>query len=83
MGNLWPSVLKTRSITSVKDKKMVLKFKYTRCSKIYVSKHGALCHMPKCKGSKEPITDNALTCDICGKGYVTARRLSQHDTNTH
>ena len=58
-------------------------FKCTLCTKNYASKHGALCHMPKCKGSKEPTQEEALKCEVCGKTYKTKRGLSQHERHQH
>ncbi|KAL0098730.1 hypothetical protein PUN28_020686 [Cardiocondyla obscurior] len=51
------------------------------CEKPYKSKHGALCHIPKCPG-KKTVTD-ALQCAECAEAFPTQRGLSQHKRHRH
>lgn len=57
-------------------------FRCTNCQKEYVTKHAALCHVPKCTGPKEP-GPNAVMCLICQVSFNSKRGLSQHERHVH
>ncbi|KAL3270412.1 hypothetical protein HHI36_024411 [Cryptolaemus montrouzieri] len=48
----------------------------TGCQKEYVSKHAAVCHVPKCTGPVAP-APNAVRCDICGTYYKN--KIQKHE----
>jgi uncharacterized C2H2 Zn-finger protein len=60
-----------------------IKFKCTKCGKIYRTKHGALCHIPKCPGPKIIGSTTVLTCITCGKRFKSRIGLSQHQRHEH
>lgn len=66
-----------------------IKFKCGKCSKLYESKHAAICHIPKCPASKQSVECLAgeerdrLQCQECDRSYATKRGLSQHQRITH
>jgi hypothetical protein len=65
-----------------KDKRVT--FQCTKCSKTYKSKHGAQCHMPKCRGQNALVEDNrSFACNSCDKAFATKVRLSQHERHEH
>jgi uncharacterized C2H2 Zn-finger protein len=64
-------------------KKSEIKFKCTKCGKIYKTKRGALCHMPKCTGANVMESTNILKCITCGKSFNSKVGLSQHQRHDH
>jgi hypothetical protein len=65
-----------------KDKRVT--FKCTKCLKIYKSKHGAQCHIPKCRGQNDAAEDDrSFACNSCGKTFATKVGLSQHERHEH
>jgi hypothetical protein len=60
----------------------VLIFQCSGCGKSYKSKHGALCHMPKCPGAPRD-ADKNVACDKCPKKFTSKRGLSQHERFAH
>jgi DNA-directed RNA polymerase subunit RPC12/RpoP len=66
-----------------KDKGIV--YKCTNCQKIYKSKHGAQCHMPKFRGPNLVAeVDRILRCNSCNKTFDTkVDSLSMIGTSTH
>jgi hypothetical protein len=63
-------------------KMSLTKFKCTKCNKKYISKQGAVCHIPKCTGPKN-IEGNTLTCSLCGKTFKSKSGLAQHERHEH
>jgi hypothetical protein len=59
-------------------------YECTKCSKTYKSKHGAQCHMPKCRGQYAVVEEvRSVACNSCIKAFVTKVGLSQHERHEH
>lgn len=58
------------------------KFVCKACHKEYVSKHAALCHVPKCTGPEVP-PPNAVRCNHCNRYFRTQMGVSQHEIKAH
>jgi hypothetical protein len=67
---------------SLSHKESRIRYQCTKCSKIYLSKHGALCHIPKCTGPKVAEGRNAVKC-TCGRSFNSRVGLSQHERHEH
>jgi hypothetical protein len=65
-----------------KHSNRTITFKCHMCSKVYKSKHAALCHIAKCKGQPTEVV-GALSCSACGKSFASNRGLSQHERHEH
>jgi hypothetical protein len=60
-----------------------INYRFSKCQKDYKSKHGAQCHIPKCKGPKLEEFQCTNKCGACKKAFATKSGLSQHDRHEH
>lgn len=65
-----------------KDKRVL--YECSKCSKIYQSKHGAQCHLPKCRDQNvNERNEYNFVCNSCGKAFATHIGLTQHERHEH
>jgi hypothetical protein len=64
-------------------KGLSIDYKCTKCQKRYKTKHGALCHLPKCAGPKQPDAIGQKKCTSYSKTFKTKSGLSQHERHEH
>jgi hypothetical protein len=53
------------------------------CNKLYQTKHGVQCHLPKCTGPPKEPQEGNYACEHCSRRFNSQRGLSQHERHEH
>jgi hypothetical protein len=71
------------SHASMRHRNLDILFRCSKCNKAFKSKHGAQCHLPKCRGVEPETELHPHKCETCGRGFKTMRGVSQHERHEH